>query len=277
MKNIRISVVIITLLGVIIPKVNQAQDINVKIGHVDSLRSEILKENRKIIVHLPDSYNESNDKYPVLYRLDGDADLMLETVSTVNRLIYSDEVAPEMIIVAIENTNRARDMWPVNTVYYPETEKVGAKDFLEFIEQELIPFIDKNYQTNQNRIICGQSLSGVFILYAFLTNPELFNSYIVSSGAFPGCNNYFMDLRDKSFQQIDKFNGRKIFITNGLQDPLDPDGEIQKQILDFSNSIKNKIGNKVLHKYLTYENEGHVPFHSLYDGLRFIFESNINE
>lgn len=277
MKIIKISLVVITFLGILLPHVNQAQDINIKIGHIDSLKSDILKENRKIIVHLPDSYNESSDKYPVLYRLDGNVELMMETVSIVDRLTYGDEIAPEMIIVAIENTNRARDMWPTNTMYYPETEKAGAKDFLEFIENELIPFIDKKYQTNQNRILCGQSLSGVLTLYTFLSKPKLFNSYIVSSGAFPGCNNYFMDLRDISFQQINQFNGRKIFITNGLHDPLDPNGEIEKQILDFSNSIHEILGKKVLHKYVIYENEGHVPFHSLYDGLKFIFESNVKE
>ena len=80
----------------------------------------------------------SDKSYSVLYRLDGNTQIMLETIATVNRLTFSDEIAPEMIIVAIENTNRPRDMWPVNTKYYPEPNIPGAKSFLAFIEKELI-------------------------------------------------------------------------------------------------------------------------------------------
>jgi len=77
------------------------------------------------------------------------------------------------------------------------------------------------------------------------------------------------------FQQVDQFKGKKLFMTNGLKDPLDPDGRMQLQIAEFSNSIQENLKDKVVHKYLTYENEGHVPYHSLYDGLKFIFEFNI--
>ncbi|PLX20736.1 MAG: hypothetical protein C0597_04015 [Marinilabiliales bacterium] len=117
-----------------------AQDISIKIGFRDSLSSKILNENRTILIHLPDEYNEKQS-YPVLYRLDGNPELLMETISTTNRLIYGDELIPEMIIVAIENVNRPRDMWPTNTMYYPETETAGAKVFLDFIEKELIPHV----------------------------------------------------------------------------------------------------------------------------------------
>ena len=252
-----------------------AQDINVKIGFRDSIKSEILQENRNIIIHLPDDYKNSNKSYPVLYRLDGNIQLMLETIATVNRLTFSDEISPEMIIVAIENTNRAKDMWPVNTKYYPEPHNPGAKSFLEFIEKELIPYIETNYKTNNERIICGQSLSGMFTSYAFLTKPELFDSYIICSAAFPGCESYFKELSLKAFLEKDNYMGKKLLMTNGLKDPLDPEGKQHEQIIDFSNSIKELLKNQVTHKYKIYENEGHVPYHSLYDGLKFIFESNV--
>jgi len=273
-KTLRFYFILNILLGLITPQLIYGQNINIQIGYRDSIKSEILQENRKILIHLPDNYKDSNKSYPVLYRLDGGIELMLETISTINRLSVSDEIAPEMIVVAIENINRPRDMWPVNTKYYPETEIPGAKYFLDFIEKELIPYIEANYQTTQERIICGQSLSGIFTTYTFLTKPELFDSYIICSGAFPDCENYFKELSKKTFQQIDQFNGQKLFITNGLKDPLDPDGKLQLQILDFSNSIHESLKDKIVHKYLTYENEGHVPYHSLYDGLKFIFESN---
>ena len=104
--------------------------------------------------------------------------------------------------------------------------------------------------------------------------PQLFNSYIACSGAFPGCEDYFKELSLKAFQQKEQFNGQTIFISNGLKDQLDPDGLMNQSMIDFSNSVKDNLGNRLNLKYLTYENEGHVPFQSIYHGLKFIFDSN---
>ena len=264
----------IILLGLLGSGIMNGQDLTIKIGRKVILESKILKENRSIIIHLPDNYEDSNKSYPVLIRLDGDTDMMLETVAVVNRLTYSDEISPEMITVAIENTNRGKDMWPTNTKYYPKPNIPGAEDFLNFIEKELIPYIEDNYQTSQEKIICGQSLSAVFVLFGFLTKPEIFDSYIACSGGFPASEEYFKALYNSAFQQPEKFFGKKVFITNGLKDPLDPDGKIHQQMLDFSNAISEDIGSSIFFKYSVYQDEGHVPFHSLYDGLKFICEAS---
>ncbi len=264
------------LFGLLISEKTQGQEICVKIGVKDSIKSEILNETRNILVHLPDNYDQSNS-YPVLYRLDGSNELLLETVAIVNRLVYSDEIAPEMIIVMVENTNRPRDMWPVNNDYYPEPNKAGAADFLKFFENELIPFIDSKYQTEKNQVLCGQSLSAVFVVYAFLQKPNLFDAYLASSAGFPACEEHFIELRNNAFKKLSNYHGQKVFITNGLLDPLDPEGAIHKQLIDFSNFVNEKLDKRVRYKHMAYENEGHVPFHSLYDGLRFIFERSIEE
>ncbi|HKL09658.1 MAG TPA: alpha/beta hydrolase-fold protein [Bacteroidales bacterium] len=271
MRNItKLYLIPFLVFSLILSEKAEGQEIIVKIGERKSIQSEILHETRNIIVHLPDSYNESKS-YPVLYRLDGNTELLVETIATVNRIVYTDEIAPEMIIVAVENTSRARDMWPVNNSYYPKPNKAGAADFLRFIEQELIPYVDNKYPTDNYRILSGQSLSGIFVIYSFLTKPDLFNAYIASSAGFPGCEHYFTDLSNKAFEQPVNYTGLKLFITDGLLDPLDAEGTIHKQLTDFSNTVDKKLGDRVYNKHLTYENEGHVPFHSLYDGLKFIF------
>jgi len=182
-------------------------------------------------------------------------------------LTRNEENAPDMIVVAVENTYRDRDMWPLHTMFYPESLPLGAKDFQAFIEKELIPYIDNHYRTNKNRILCGQSLSSVFTLYTFLSKPYLFDSFIACSGAFPGCEPFFKELSHQAFQQPGQFEGKKLFITHGLKDPLDPDGTIHRQMTDFTNYVKNNLGNQVACKYHFYKNEGHVPKNSLQDGL----------
>ena len=85
------------------------------VGHHDSIESKVLQETRKLYINLPKDYHSSDKAFPVLYRLDGDMDIFLETTGIVHRLANREEVIPEMIVVLIENTNRNRDMLPTNT------------------------------------------------------------------------------------------------------------------------------------------------------------------
>ena len=211
--------------------------------------------------------------YPVLYLLDGGINSVLEGVSAMNKL-RGDKFIPEMIVVAIVNTDRDRDMMPLSTKQY-SVPVAGAEKFLSFIGDELIPRIENKYRTNQQRILCGKSLSGLFTLYALLTKPQLFESYIGRSAGWLGdMNDYFTTLTNKAFQKPDQYKGKKIFMSNSLIDNYDKDHVIHKQMLEFFKKVKAKLGDRVQYKYVTYKNYPHVPFPSLYDGLKYIFEAN---
>jgi uncharacterized protein len=268
MKNTYINFLLLLILMIWIQSRGLlAQDISIKIGFQDSIHSEILQENRKLLIHLPDNYQTSGQSYPVLYLLDGSEYMLFNALSDLRRL-----GAPKMIIVAIRNTDRNRDMMPVVAKGYPGPPR--AEDFLSFIEKELIPSIEKTYRTNGQRILKGQSLSGLFTLYALLTKPTLFEAYIGhSAGWFEESNAYFLDLSEKAFQKPADFEGRKIFMANSLNDPYDADRVIHKQLADFSELIKTRLGKRISYKYVTYDNYDHVPYPGFYDGIRFIFES----
>jgi hypothetical protein len=85
---------------------------------------------------------------------------------------------------------------------------------------------------------------------------------------------YFNKLADKSFQNKDNFKGKKLFVANSLADPLDPNKEIHQSIVDLSKRIKNELDDRMKFDYMTYENAGHIPYPSFYDGMKFIFEKN---
>jgi predicted alpha/beta superfamily hydrolase len=61
----------------------------------------------------------------------------------------------------------------------------GAANFLAFFKDELIPYIDRAYPTNGTNSLCGHSYGGLFVLYALLSEPQLFGSYyaVVLPGA----------------------------------------------------------------------------------------------
>ena len=241
------------------------QEIN--IGFQDSIESTILNENRKIIIKLPKDYNDSDKSYSVIYRLDGDLDLFIETVGAINRLVYIEELIPDMIVVLIENTNRNRDMMPTKTYFFHS--EPGAENFKKFIENELIPHINSSYRTTNERVLCGQSLSAIFTLYYFLTSPESFDSFIACSGGFPDCEEYFTDLTSDMLK-TKKNETKKIFLTHGLNDFLDPDGILKKQLLNFTQLIESD--ESIVCKLKIYKDEGHVPYQSLYHGLKFLNE-----
>ena len=277
MKQNKTYLFVFVVFVILTPTILYAQDINVKIGFRDSINSCILNETRNILIHLPESYHKSNQSYPILFQLDGNDGLLMETMTVVNRLALNEQVIPELILVAIENINPGRDMWPTNTKYYPKPNEAGAEHYLTFIEKELIPFIETKYRTNGDRILYGQSMSSIFTIYSFLHKPKQFTHYIASSGAFPDCENYFSELCSEAFKQKKQYNGQKIFITNGLKDKLDPNGEMNQAMQEFSASVKNNLEAKIAIKYMSYKNEGHIPFQSLYHGLKFVFQQKMTK
>ena len=240
-----------------------AQDI--KNGFRDSIESKVLNESRSFIVRLPADYNRSDKSYPVLYRLDGDLNFFTETLGAVNRLANMEELMPDMIIVMIENTNRNRDMMPTNTFFF-QTDP-GAENFKGFFEEELIPHINRSFRTSDEKVLCGQSLSSIFTLYYFLTSPHVFDSYIACSAGFPDCEEYFIALTSE-FLKTNHSGEKKVFLTYGAKDSLDQDGQIKAQLDNFTEMIE--VDENVICGYKIYQDEGHVPYPSLYDGLKLL-------
>ena len=88
-----------------------SNDNQIIIGHIDSLKSDVLGETRKIWVHLPINYQEGK-KYPVLYLLDGNGHFHSVTGLIKQLSTNGTVILPEMIVIAIPNTNRSRDLIP---------------------------------------------------------------------------------------------------------------------------------------------------------------------
>ncbi len=258
-------IILLVIIGFLKSGVSYSQDVDVKIGIKDSIQSTVLNENRRLIVSLPKDYDVSNETYPVLFLLDGTELTLIE-----GRLV-TYKLGLEMIIA---NTDRDRDMMPISRPSY-EVKNPESENFISFLETELIPHIDNHYRTNGQKTVRGKSLSGLFVMYAFLLRPELFDNYIGNcAGWFADMDTYFNKLADNTFQNKDNFKGKKLFVANSLADPLDPKKEIHQSIVDLSKRIKNELDDRMKFDYMTYENAGHIPYSSFYDGMKFTFENN---
>jgi len=152
--------------------------------HTHNIESSSLSEQRTVVVQLPKSYQtHPNKRYPVIYRLDGAGNLPL--INAVLERLQENDQAPEVIVVAIESTNRLRDFYPTvnKEPQGPVGEGGGAAKFLAFVEQELMPLVNKQYRTHDYKVIAGASAAGVFALYAMQADPELFQAHIAYSPA----------------------------------------------------------------------------------------------
>ena len=154
-----------------------------------TLHAAATGQNYDIQISLPADYARNpNARYPVLYILDGQWDFKL-MLSVQGGLTY-DRWTPQIIIVGITwsgaNANydslRAMDLTPAATRRLPGSG--AAPQFLQFIKDQLIPFVEATYRADpRRRILMGSSFGGLFTLYALFTDPGLFAGYMAGSPA----------------------------------------------------------------------------------------------
>lgn len=150
----------------------------VSIGTYRTLHSQILNEDRTLLVDLPRGYDETTIHYPVLFILYGGQvrGYFAESVHIVDRLQEAGLI-PQLIIVGVKNVDRYRDNLPVNR----NGERGGAENFLEFFTDELIPFIDESYRTKDFRILLGPQAGASFGLYTLMEQPGIFGVNIITN------------------------------------------------------------------------------------------------
>src|SRR5687767_2796762 len=110
---------------------------------VHTFVSKSLGEERTILVTLPQNYESSDSKYPVVVMLDAHEPYNVMMAGVIEQQAWGGKIPP-VVLVGIQNTNRVRDLTPTST---ERRNSGGGPKFLQFIETEVIPLIDKNYRT----------------------------------------------------------------------------------------------------------------------------------
>jgi hypothetical protein len=160
----------------------QEEGDDIVIGKYRVLHSDVLDEDRLLTIHLPRDYEDTRLSYPVLYLLYGqDINNYYAEAVIISEKFGSTGEIPPVIIIGVANTNRYRDNLPVKI--RGREDSGGADNYLRFFEEELIPFVDKNYRTKKFKILAGPQAGAVFGLYALITKPSLFNA-ILSENPF---------------------------------------------------------------------------------------------
>lgn len=140
-----------------------------------SMKSQILKMERKYSVYLPPDYETSNRSYPVLYLLHGAGDdqtgwLQFGEVKYIaDKAIIEGKSTALIIVMPDANTGRRG---------YFNTMK-GDFQYEDFFFKEFIPFIEKTYRIRaekQYRAVAGLSMGGGGTIIYALHHPEMFSA-----------------------------------------------------------------------------------------------------
>ncbi len=226
--------------------------------------SEKIGENREIYVSVPEEYEKSGKKYPVLYMMDGELNATPGLIGSIRYLEFLGQI-PEFIVVGIKNTNRDKDIYP-DEITYQDGSKAGGRavQYLSFISDELIPFINTTYRTEDYRILFGTSNTGFTTIYAMFNNPGAFNAYIAASATLSVP--VFTAGRDSLVKNW-KSGKRFLFLVMGEQDfptIIRLNGAL-KEVIDINKPEGLTCRLSVL------EGEGHVPASSVFEGLKCLF------
>ena len=160
----------------------------------------LVKENRTLHIYLPDSYNDTNERYPVMYFFDGH-NLYYDEDATYGKCWglknFMDQWEKPMIIVGIEcghgKNQRLSEYCPytVNQGFLEGVEGMGDMTF-HWIIDEIKPMIDKEYRTWWNREctgIAGSSMGGLMALYGVVRYNQWFSKAACVSSAIGICMN----------------------------------------------------------------------------------------
>ena len=233
----------------------------------DSVYSSILGEERAIEVIYPKGHNpQSPQKYEVLYCLEGVADFARLEYNFLN----GEGFIPNLIIIGLPNTvkngmgMRDRDFTPTHTYEFTG----GANKFLAFLKDELLPYIAKKYPVKASgNTLYGGSLSGLFVVYAFLNEPSLFTSYMAVDPSLWWDNFYPNKLASKKFDSLTNLHN-SLWIAGREGSAYNYMGTAE---MDSLLHIKAPTG--LTWRCAKYQGETHysTQFKGVWDGLKFSY------
>jgi len=260
---------------------------DIVIGESIILHSEILGENREIMIHVPREFQPDLDTvyYPVMYVFDaGTAFLPVVALMTQLSTSMADEICPQMIVVGINHPDRNTDLGlELDTNQKISAGSLEADKFTAFIEKELMPYIDSHYHTIHYRALVGYSLGGLKAMHILAYKPYLFNAYIIIDPSLGHYDNQWF-IRSADNIRIVDLNEKSVFLamaqtvkmgtdTCAIKLDTTTDSRHMRNIMQAAENFRNNESDFDFGwKYYPDEYHGSVPLIAEYDGFYKIFD-----
>lgn len=146
-----------------------------------------LNKTRRIWALLPHDYDQTNERYPVLYLQDAQ-NLFNEKAPYGNweidkkLAVMSEYKIGKIIIIAIEHADQ--DRIKEYNVGHTVLGVGQGKKYIRFITDTLKPFVDKSFRTKPEREhtgIGGSSMGGLVSIFSGLMYPEVYGKLMIFS------------------------------------------------------------------------------------------------
>ncbi len=213
--------------------------------------SEILGGSREVRIRLPQSFNSKPGfKYPLILALDGDY-IFDPTSGDVNYFSYWDDM-PECVVVGIsQKRSRLKDSrFDTNTNLLDYT----GKDFYNFIEQELVPSLEKDYRLSPFKIIIGHDITANFINYFLINGSTMFHGFVSLSPDFAPTMTERISTALANINQPIWY-----YLATGKNDVED----LKSTIVNLNNDLSKIENKKFRYSYNNFDDESHYSLVAL--------------
>jgi len=168
------------------------------------------KEDYELYIQVPKSYLDTKKNYPLI--IVNDTSFAFPITNGAMSLM-GGAVVEEAIVVGISYSkgddrmlSRTRDYTPTHSPVdssgssSPSRLASGhAKEYVDFIESQVIPLLQKNYRVDsKKKVFVGHSYGGLLGTYILFKKPHLFTDYIIGSPSL-GYDNRIMFKVEKAF------------------------------------------------------------------------------
>ncbi|MCF0106156.1 MAG: alpha/beta hydrolase [Holdemanella sp.] len=216
-----------------------------------------ISEYRNIHLYLPDNYFHSEQKYPVLYMLDGH-NLFYDSDATYGTCLglkdFLDAYKKKIIVVGIEGSSddytRVHEFVPFDIVsmqYGPI--KGRGEDTFEWIIHTVKPYIDENYRTWSHReatAFAGYSMAGITSLYSILKYNDIFSKAVVISPSVMIAKDQLVKAIDESELNWDT----KVFFSWGNDEyGKEMDNQIESILYELEAHLQKKNARTYMYKH----------------------------
>lgn len=233
---------VIVLLSLLFLQSCQVEEFDPALTKSFSLQSNTNGANYQIKVGLPENYFSSNEKYATLYVLDGEENF--EFVSNHSKEISTNNQTQNVVVVSIGyGQERSMDYTPTKV----SSMTGGGAEFLEFIKNQLIPTMERDFNvdtTRNSRIIMGHSYGGLFGACVLAVDNNLFGNYLLLSPSIWFDNEVVLQL-EKLNRANNKDRSQLVFLGIGEMENL---GRMQAPFEAFYLTLRNHYTNIKLSK-----------------------------
>jgi enterochelin esterase-like enzyme len=217
-----------------------------------SMKSEILKMERKYAIYLPPGYETSARSYPVLYLLHGGGDDQTgwvqfgEVQHIADKAIADGSATPMIVVMPDANTGQRGYSNDVN----------GDWRYEDFFFEEFLPFIETTYRIRADkryRAVAGLSMGGGGTFYYALHRPELFSSACPLSASvgplLPSDMDNYMKMRKMSDAPKDKIEAwyKKYSVLENVRNMPDEQKKAVRWFIDCGDDDFLYEGNSLIH------------------------------